>query len=222
MIFARLIDPVRRHYVAAIAVVALVSAVSGTAYSAGVRVPRASVGSKQLKRGAVTASKLHAGAVTSAAVKDHTLSARAFRLGELPGVGPQGPAGGLGAVGPIGAKGATGPQGVPGATGLVGVKGLTGPAGDAGPPGRAASFGTYRIEDRNSIPMDQQTVSFTVDCPPNTVVLAGGTAATDESVRFTKSEPFAVNGFKSWSITATIPTANPGIKVGGTAICGNP
>ena len=224
MALANLVDSVRRHYAAAIAVVALVSAVSGTAYSAGVRVQRASVGSTQLKRGAVTASKLHAGAVTSAAVKDGTLSARAFRAGELPGVGPQGPAGVLGAVGPIGAKGATGPQGAAGAAGPVGAKGLQGPRGDRGLQGPSASFGTYRIVDRNSIsfPTNAKEVSFTVDCPPDTVVLAGGTAANDESVTFTDSEPAASRGFTAWFITATVPTFKASIRVGGTAICGNP
>jgi hypothetical protein len=221
IVFLSFIDSVRRHYAAALAVVALIAAVTGTAFAAGVRVPRASVGATQLKRGAVTASKLHAGAVTSAAVKDGTLSAADFRLGELPGVGPQGPEGVLGAVGPSGPQGATGPQGFAGAAGSVGAKGLTGPRGDVGPQGAAAT-GSYSVVEVNGIPMDFDVRNVTVDCPPGTKVLSGGPFANSPSVTFTISTPDPNSGFAGWFIQATVPTASASILVGGTAICGNP
>jgi hypothetical protein len=221
IVFLGFIDSVRRHYAGALAVVALVAAVTGTAYAAGVRVPRASVGATQLKRGAVTASKLHAGAVTSVAVKDGTLSVRDFRPGELPGVGPQGPQGVLGAVGPRGPQGARGPVGAAGAAGPVGAKGLTGPRGDVGPQGPAAT-GSYIVREVNSIPMDQTTKSFTVDCPAGTRALSGGAFANSPSVTFTLSQPDFGNGLAGWLIVATVPAASANILVGGTVMCGTP
>jgi hypothetical protein len=71
--------------------------------------PKASVGSVQLKQNAVTSAK----------VKDGTLTAADFRPGALatgtPGpAGPPGPVGPKGDTGPAGPKGDTGPQGSPG------------------------------------------------------------------------------------------------------------
>jgi hypothetical protein len=221
--FASLVDSVRRHRATALAVVALVAALTGTAFAAGVRVPRASVGGTQLKRGAVTASKLHAGAVTSAAVKDGALSVRDFRLGELPGVGAQGPQGARGAVGPSGPQGARGPQGAAGAAGPVGAKGGTGPRGDVGPQGPAATA-SFTVVEVNSIPMDQTSKNFTVDCPPDTQVLSGGPFANSPSVTFTifQRDIAAGTGIKRWFVQATVPTPSANILVGGTAICGTP
>jgi len=221
--FASLVDSVRRHRATALAVVALVAALTGTAFAAGVRVPRASVGGTQLKRGAVTASKLHAGAVTSTAVKDATLSARDFRLGELPGVGAQGPEGARGAVGPSGPQGARGPEGAAGAAGPVGVKGGTGPRGDVGPQGPAAAA-SFTVVEVNSIPMDVDPKVFTVDCPPGSDVLSGGAFANSPSVTFIMSQPnvAAGTGIRRWFIQATVPTPSANILVGGTAICGTP
>ena len=69
----RLTKRLRRHYAGVVALLALIAAAGGTSYAAGVRFPAASVGSVQLKRGAVTASKLGAGAVTGDKVKDGSL-----------------------------------------------------------------------------------------------------------------------------------------------------
>jgi hypothetical protein len=67
--------------------------------------PRNSVGSVQLKRGAVTAAKIAPDAVRSAHVQDGSLLAKDFKPGQL----PQGP------------KGDKGDQGVPGAQGATNV-----------------------------------------------------------------------------------------------------
>jgi hypothetical protein len=85
-----------------VSLMALFVALSGGAYA--MTVPRNSVGSEQLKRGAVTRSKIRKGAVTASAVKAHSLLAKDFKPGQLPGGpkgdkddkgdrGPQGPAG---------------------------------------------------------------------------------------------------------------------------------
>jgi hypothetical protein len=75
----------------------------GTAFAAAEILPKGSVGTKQLKNGAVTGKKVKAGSLT----------ASDFAPKQLP-EGARGPAG------PAGAKGATGvqgPQGVPGSSG---------------------------------------------------------------------------------------------------------
>jgi hypothetical protein len=96
-----------------VACVALVVALGGVSYAAGV-LPKNSVGTAQLKKKAVSAAKLKKNAVTarkvrndaitSAKVKDRTLLAQDFKPGQLP-AGPQGPKGDTGAQGPKGDKG---------------------------------------------------------------------------------------------------------------------
>jgi hypothetical protein len=84
-----------------ISILALLVATAGTGYAA-LKLPRNSVGSKQIKKNAVNSSK----------VADRSLRARDFRAGALP-TGPQGP---------------KGDQGSPGEQGLQGAKGDPGPA----------------------------------------------------------------------------------------------
>jgi hypothetical protein len=85
-----------------VALLALFVALGGTSYAV-FSLPKSSVGTKQLKNGAVTARK----------VRSHTLLAKDFKAGQLP-AGPRGPAG---PQGPNGAQGATGDQGTPGQNG---------------------------------------------------------------------------------------------------------
>jgi hypothetical protein len=77
-----------------VACLALAVALGGTGYAA-VALPANSVGTKQLKQGAIIAAK----------VKPHSLLAENFKDGQLP-AGPQGPAGTAGATGLTGAAGA--------------------------------------------------------------------------------------------------------------------
>jgi hypothetical protein len=98
-----LVDYLRRHHVA---LLALVIALGGTSYAA-VQLPKNSVGTKQLRAKAVTPAKLSTKVQT-----------------QLAAVGAPGPAG---ATGP---QGAPGPQGVPGPQGDPGAKG---DPGDLGP-----------------------------------------------------------------------------------------
>jgi hypothetical protein len=94
-----------------VACVALVVALGGTGYAA-FRLPAGSVGTKQLRNGAVTKAK----------IAPATIKALASG-GGTPGAGGQGPAG---PQGPKGPKGATGPKGT---TGQNGATGQVGPAG---------------------------------------------------------------------------------------------
>ena len=83
---------VRRHLTPSmvIALIALFLALGGVSYAA-MEIPRNSVGTSQLKASAVTSTK----------VKDRSLLARDFKIGELPR-GEQGPAGERGATGATG------------------------------------------------------------------------------------------------------------------------
>jgi hypothetical protein len=76
-----------------VAFVALLIALAGTSYAA-IQLPAGSVGTKQLKKNAVTGKK----------VKNRSLKAVDFATGQLP-AGPQGP---RGAEGPPGAQGPAG------------------------------------------------------------------------------------------------------------------
>jgi hypothetical protein len=80
----------------AVALLSLTVALGGTSYAA-IKLPKNSVGSKQIKKNAVTGSK----------VKDGSLFSNDFAAGQLPrgakgDGGPQGPAGGQGPQGPPG------------------------------------------------------------------------------------------------------------------------
>ncbi len=80
-----------------VALIALFVALGGTTYAA-VNLPANSVGTKQIKNGAVTRTKLANNAVTSAKVQDRSLLAADFKPGQL----PQGPIGPMGPKGPSG------------------------------------------------------------------------------------------------------------------------
>jgi hypothetical protein len=93
----------RLTYANVMATAAVFIALGGGAAAA--MLPRASVGPRQLKVGAVTGSRLARGAVASQAVKDHSLLARDFASKQLPTgqpgqPGPRGEAGTQGAAGP--------------------------------------------------------------------------------------------------------------------------
>ena len=84
------------RYANVTATMALIVALGGTSYAA-ISLPANSVGSRQLKRDAVTNSKLGAGAVTSGTVRNGSLRAKDFKAGQLP-AGPAGAAGAAGAT----------------------------------------------------------------------------------------------------------------------------
>jgi hypothetical protein len=72
-----------------VAVIALVLAMTGVGWA----VSRNSVGTKQIKKGAVTALKLHRNSVRSSTVRNYSLLAEDFKAGVLPGPSPSPPAG---------------------------------------------------------------------------------------------------------------------------------
>jgi hypothetical protein len=133
-----------------VALVALSVALGGTGYAA-VKLPKNSVGSAQIKTGAVTGAK----------VRDGSLFANDFAAGQIPkgprgDSGPQGPAGPTGAPGAAGAPGAPGPSSIHYTTkashviltnGMTTVATLSLPAGEYLISGHAlaVNFGTFDI-----------------------------------------------------------------------------
>lgn len=105
---------------------ALFVALGGGAYA--LTIPNSSIGTKQLKNGAVTAAK----------VKQGTLLTVDFRPGQISS-GAVGPRGDLGPLGPTGAKGDAGPIGPVGVVGPTGPGGVVGPTGPVGPATGPAS-----------------------------------------------------------------------------------
>lgn len=97
----------RRHLTSAhaIALIALIVALSGSAYAA-VSLPRDSVGTRQLRTGAVTKSKISKR--TRAAL--HGARGSRGKTGHAGATGPKGPIGPTGARGGAGAAGTTGPS----------------------------------------------------------------------------------------------------------------
>ncbi|MFL5817895.1 MAG: hypothetical protein ACJ76L_09855 [Conexibacter sp.] len=95
-----------------LAIVALFVALGGSSYAAVNVLPKASVGTPQLKPSAVNSKK----------VQDGSLLVKDFKPGELP-AGPQGPQGPQGDQGPQGPQGPSGPQGAPGISGFQIVDG---------------------------------------------------------------------------------------------------
>jgi hypothetical protein len=95
-----------------VAFAALMVALGGTSYAIA-QLPANSVGSKQLKKNAVTTAK----------VKNRSLLATDFKSGQLP-AGPRGAQGPVGPAGPAGAAGARGPAGATNVTVRSGPTGI--------------------------------------------------------------------------------------------------
>jgi len=108
-----------------IALLALFIALSGTTYAASTLLPRNSVGTAQLKNGAVTKKKINK--KTIKALKGNR--------------GPRGLTGAQGAPGATGAKGATGAQGVQGPQGPAGTAAAYAHVSGAGTVDAARSLG---------------------------------------------------------------------------------
>jgi hypothetical protein len=128
----------------------------GTAWAA-TRLPRNSVGTRQIKKEAVTPAKLSRGAKAT-----------------LVGVGAQGP---IGPQGPQGPKGDKGDKGEPGGKGERGERGERGPEGPEGREGQAGAPGATDVVARygplNELPNDEAGVSYAV-CDPGEAVTGGG------------------------------------------------
>ena len=146
-----------------VACVAVVIALGGVSYAAGV-LPQNSVGTAQLKKNAVTGPKIKKNAVTGPKIKNGTLLAADFKAGQLP-AGPQGPKGDPGPQGPQGDKGATGSPGI---------------------------SGYETVDGAMKTVASGQIDSTTVACPTGKKVLGGG-GAVSAAFRILASRPLAGN-----------------------------
>lgn len=137
-----------------VACLALLVALTGTSVAAVQAIAPNSVGTPQLRTGAVTNPKLKANAVTGAKVANRSLTAIDFQASSLPR-GPQGPAGPAGPAGAAGPAGTIGPISVRQASVVV--------------PGGVAQNSAY----------DTETVS--VNCNPNEKAISAGTGWSDDA-----------------------------------------
>lgn len=135
--------------------------------------PKDSVGAVQLKQNAVTGLK----------VKNGSLTASDFGVGQLP-AGPQGPKGDKGesgARGPAGPKGDTGPKGPAGPKGDTGPSGPAGPTGPAGTPGpRGVSGWSFHTREFDVSP--KKIAGHFALCPGQKKPLGGGVAPGQANV----------------------------------------
>jgi hypothetical protein len=118
---------IRKHLTFAnvVACLALFVALGGASYAA-TQLPQNSVGTKQLKKSAVTSIK----------VKNGSLRAADFEPGQIP-------AGSRGEPGERGPEGVRGPPGQPGQRGPQGEQGVEGVEGEPGPRGPSEAYSTY-------------------------------------------------------------------------------
>jgi hypothetical protein len=151
----------------AIALLALFVALGGTSVAASsVLLPRNSVGTAQLRNGAVTKRKLS---------KPIVASLQRAAKGTPGPQGPQGVQGPQGAQGPAGARGGQGVQGPKGATGTQGSPGSQGPAGPVGPSNVYTNYGSNHAISQGTT----QTVA--------SVTLPAGRYKLQASVRYSNS-----------------------------------
>jgi hypothetical protein len=161
-----------------ISCLALVMSMSGMAYAA-TALPRNSVGSAQIRDGAVGSSDVH----------DYSLLKRDFKPGQLPAgpTGATGPAGPAGPEGPQGPQGATGPAGATGPVGPAGPRGLTGatgPQGPAGPQGATGPSNGYQavMPYATQRPSNDQLVTVVSETvPAGSYVVVGEATASNGS-----------------------------------------
>jgi hypothetical protein len=151
--------------------------------------PRASVGTAQLKPGAVTGAK----------VRDGTLLAADFEAGQLR-AGPQGERGAPGAAGP---KGDSGAKGDPGVRGPAGARGPAGPKGDPGPPGPPGRSGAPGISGWELVISPGKAVALhetewdAVHCPARKKVVGGGVSVDPGFSNVVQTAP--LNDGVGWS-----------------------
>ncbi len=181
----------RPSYAEIVATLALFVALGGASYAA-VKVPKNSVGTKQLKNKAVTAKKIRKNAVNSSKVKDGSLLAGDFKQGQL----PTGATGATGPIGPAGLAGATGPSGAdgePGVTGEAGVTGATGETGATGPSTTAVMSGSTKNQSPGTQFFPISGSSTVSGDPSSSLSLSPAVAveAGNLSVKLTQGSPYA-------------------------------
>jgi hypothetical protein len=183
---------VRRHHVA---LLALFMALGGTSVAAtSALLPKNSVGTAQLRNGAVTKKKV---------------ATKTF--GSLKGSpGPQGP------QGPQGPRGAQGPKGVTGIQGVQGIQGIQGPRGFQGTAGVS---GWQYVVTGKTIAAQHNSGDVEADCPNGKKAFGGGVTGVDDTyLDLTDDGPAGLDtGWVAWAYNES-PSYSLTIYV--WAICG--
>lgn len=190
----------RRHlsYANVMATIAVFIALGGVSYAA-LKLPKNSVGQKQLKPNAVNSPK----------VRDGSLQAGDFAAGTLP-------RGATGAQGPVGPKGATGANGATGATGATGASGVKGATGATGVTGTAVLF----AGNGSSATDATDSKSATATCPAGTKVISGGGAIVGAGLNSVAIDQDERNNATSWKVSAHEHTATASTwGINARAIC---
>jgi Collagen triple helix repeat (20 copies) len=187
-----------------------------------VQIPTGSVGTPQLRNGAVTATK----------IKAHSLLASDFAGGQL----RSGPQGARGPAGQQGARGPAGPQGTPGAAGAQGARGPAGPQGPAGQDGAAGSEGPQgpqgpagalgpkgdsgtahtTLAQNTIVVQPASSTDLTATCPAGTTVTGGGFVAAPGLVVEVNSPNLGDN---SWELQVDNPSSTVSLQAFVRAVC---
>jgi hypothetical protein len=183
----------RLSYANVMSTIGVALALGGTSYAA-VTLPRNSVGSDQIKADAVRASELASNAVSSSNVKNRSLLATDFALGQLP-------TGATGATGATGLQGLAGAQGPAGVVGAITVQredfsvpeGMTAGLQIACPAGTKVVAGGSALDDTSA-----EGIYLTVSRPFRTTPGAAG------------DEPVDGETFDAWRVTWRNATGDTG------------
>lgn len=173
----------RPSHATVVAYSALFIALGGVSYAA-VALPINSVGSKQIKRGAVKKSDLGKSAVTAAKVKDGSLLSTDFRAGQLP-AGPKGDAC------------------------LPTIPQCVGPKGDKGDPGTNGTNGATNVTTVSATCTGEPCHEATATCPAGQKATGGGGIAGGNQYLW-RSLPSPTTGAPTgWTATAGDPSSTP-------------
>jgi len=196
----------RLTYANVIATLALFLALGGATAYAAQTLAKNSVGSKQLKRNAVTGAK----------VKDGSLAATDFKAGQLP----------AGERGPVGERGPRGDTGAPGATNVVvrygervGVKdaGEVGQSLAACEPGEALTGGGFDLQGEPA-PIEEETEYVS---PYTLIVDRPGGEGTEVEEEYVYPDPDNGAPANSWTVVLR-NELDPTIFFRAYAMCARP
>jgi hypothetical protein len=165
-----------------VAIAALAASIGGTSYAAGLIVPLHSVGTAQLRPGAVTSSRLARSAAGTRTFRAESLGGTDLAAGQIrPGpAGPVGKEGRQGVAGRPGAPGLAGPIGLHGPQGPAGQAGQAGPVGPAGPTGFPGPQEVFHAAGDEATVAAGGLQTATVNCPVGMRVLSGAAAPIRE------------------------------------------
>jgi hypothetical protein len=172
-----------------VACLALLVALSGTGYAAVV-LPKGSVGTPQLKAGAVTSIKVKDGTLK---LFDFAAAERAQLKGDTGPAGPQGAKGDKGDKGSKGDTGATGAQGAPGLSGYTIVE----------------KFGSSTTG----------SLAIQVNCPAGMLAIAGGGGTQTPGAGVTVRNSFPIRSPASWFMVLDAKAPGSGWSYRANAVC---